>query len=254
MFRERIKNLVEVLIGFEIKRFGTRSFILIDKKEKEDAWFSHEIKIKSIFEKFKINHVIDVGANKGQFALKIRSFYKGAISSFEPVAVIFNELSKTSSYDKQWNVYQLALGSKNTTQTINVSKLSCFSSFFKPNKDCAELFGNKSCDTQEEVVFIRRLDEVIEEIIPDIENKRIFLKMDTQGYDIEVFKGLGNKVKYVLALQSEISLIPIYENMPHWTESISIYERAGFKVAGMFPVSEDSVGRIIEYDCLMIKN
>jgi hypothetical protein len=48
-----------------------------------------------------------------------------------------------------------------------------------------------------------------------------------------------------------MSLIPIYEQMSNWTESISDYERAGFGVVGMFPVSRDS-GRIIEYDSLLI--
>lgn len=76
--------------------------------------------------------------------------------------------------------------------------------------------------------------------------------METQGYDMEVFKGLGNKLKYVIVLQSEVSLISIYEGMPHWTESISIYEKAGFGVVGMFPVNRDS-GRIIEYDCLLAR-
>jgi hypothetical protein len=69
---------------------------------------------------------------------------------------------------------------------------------------------------------------------------------------MEVFKGLGNKLDEVLVLQSEVSLIPIYDNMPHWTESISLYESAGFGVVGMFPVNWDA-GRVVEYDCLLTR-
>ena len=45
----------------------------------------------------------------------------------------------------------------------------------------------------------------------------------------------------------------LYEGMPHWTDSISIYEKAGFGIVGMFPVSRDS-GKVIEYDCLLVRS
>ena len=98
---------------------------------------------------------------------------------------------------------------------------------------------------------VRRLDEVLEELIASHDTPRIFLKMDTQGYDVEVFKGIGDKYKQVVALQSEISIVPIYKNMPHWTKSVSFFEEAGFGIAGLFPVNRDS-HRIIEYDCVMV--
>jgi len=122
----------------------------------------------------------------------------------------------------------VALGSEESTKTIYVSNETVFSSLLKVNDHCIQLFGDKVRSINEEVVSVRRLDKLLHEIASGFGSKHIFLKMDTQGYDIEVFKGLGNKLKDVIALLSEVSLIPIYEGMPHWTESISIYERAGF--------------------------
>jgi hypothetical protein len=40
--------------------------------------------------------------------------------------------------------------------------------------------------------------------------------------------------------------------MPHWTDSISFYEQAGFGVAGLFPVTLNAC-RVIECDCLMVR-
>ena len=57
-----------------------------------------------------------------------------------------------------------------------------------------------------------------------------------------------------MVMQSEVSLMTIYNGMPHWTESIEMYERAGLHVAGMFPVTRDATGRIIEYDCLLVRS
>jgi hypothetical protein len=77
--------------------------------------------------------------------------------------------------------------------------------------------------------------------------------MDTQGYDLQVFAGVGDALRSVVALQSEISAVPIYQGMPHLTESIARFEAAGFGIAGLFPVSREKSLRIIEYDCLMVK-
>ncbi|HEX9812875.1 MAG TPA: FkbM family methyltransferase [Burkholderiales bacterium] len=252
VFRRRVKKLVERLTGCEIERFGDKSFLLIDKKRRTDAWFSRTGQIRSIVDKFEIDLVIDVGANEGQFARDLRSFYRGKILSFEPVSSAFEKLATAANSDPNWHVHKLALGSRESTQAINVSTSTVFSSLLKTNDYCARRFGREALGTGNEVVSIRRLDKLLYDIAPDFESRRIFLKLDTQGYDTEVFKGLGNKLECVVALQSEVSLIPIYEGMPHWTESIATYERAGFAVVGMFPVTQDS-DRVIEYDCLMIR-
>jgi FkbM family methyltransferase len=251
-FRKRVRNLLEKLTGYEIARFGDTSFIFIDKKHGADAWLSRNARIRSMMNTFEIDLVMDVGANEGWFAQGLRSFYSGEIFSFEPVSSVFEKLAAAAASDPNWHVYKVALGSEESQQTIHVSNETSFSSLLKANDRCAQLFGDKSRGTKEEVVSVRRLDTLLNEIAPDFGDKRIFLKMDTQGYDMEVFKGLGNTLNHVVALLSEVSLISLYEGMPHWTENISIYERAGFGVAGMFPVSHDS-DRIIEYDCLLVR-
>jgi hypothetical protein len=55
----------------------------------------------------------------------------------------------------------------------------------------------------------------------------------------------------VVALQGEVSVMPIYKEMSPWTESINFFERAGYGITGLFPVNKDSF-RIIEYDCMMV--
>lgn len=253
IFKKRVKHLLEYITGSEIERIGSKSFAIINKERREEAWFSYHAQLSSIIEKLNIDLVIDAGANVGQFAQLLRSFYSGDILSFEPVAIVFEDLAEAASTDPNWHVYKLALGSHDSIQTINVSDSSVFSSLLRTNDYCIEHFGDRAQGKREEVVSVRRLDDVLEATGRDIENKRIFLKMDTQGYDLEVYKGLGSKLGNVFAIQSEVSLISLYKGMPHWTEIISTYEKSGFAVVGMFPVTRDS-GRIIEYDCLLIRD
>ena len=104
-FRKRVKDLFERRTGFEIQRFGSKSFALIDKKHRADAWFSRRTRIRSIIEKFNIDLVIDAGANEGQFAQELRAFYSGEIFSFEPVSSVFEKLAATAASDTDWHLY-----------------------------------------------------------------------------------------------------------------------------------------------------
>jgi FkbM family methyltransferase len=242
IIRTSARRCVELLAKSNLVRKRARSIGTID----------YMIQRKQVFEDFAIDLALDVGANFGQFAQDLRLCYTGELISFEPVSAAFHRLAMIASHDPRWKVCQMALGSQNSTQNINVYPGTELSSFFKTNAYCARKFAAGAETAQQEAVSVRRLDDVLDEVAPDCNGKSIFLKMDTQGYDLEVFKGLGNKLKYVVAIQSEVSLISLYEGMPHWTDSMSFYERAGFGVVGLFPVTVDA-SRVIEYDCLMVR-
>jgi FkbM family methyltransferase len=214
--------------------------------------FAHFAHTRNVFTDKDIDLVLDVGANCGQFASEIRTFYKGEILSFEPVSLAFEELRKAASGDSQWKCFKLALGSKAGNASIRVAQGTELSSFLKPTHHCHK-FGDQAKKVGDELVSVRRLDEFLTETVPELERRRIFLKVDTQGFDIEVIKGLGEDLHFISALQSEVSIQPLYEGMSHWTENIAMYERAGFSIAGMFPVTLDSLN-VVEFDCLMVRN
>lgn len=225
-------------------------FVVAHKNNLEGIWFSYDLHLNSILEKNSVNLVLDVGANQGQFVETLRKFYNGKVMSFEPINAVFNDLQNAAAVDPQWHLYNFALGSQNASRALNVSQQSGFSSFLKINEYCQDRFGDNAAIVREEIVSVRRLDKLIGND-PEINDARIFLKMDTQGYDQEVFKGLGDLANRVVALQTEVSVIQIYNDMWRWTESISFFERAGFGVVGLFPVNRDGL-RVIEYDCLML--
>jgi hypothetical protein len=78
--------------------------------------------------------------------------------------------------------------------------------------------------------------------------------MDTQGFDLEAFTGVGERISEVIALQSEVSVIPIYAKMPRMAEAIALYESHGFELTGLFVVSRDeATQRVIEFDCVMAR-
>lgn len=278
-FKSFLKKTIKTISGYDIQGCGAGGFalareniemqfldpaslVLIQKTDNELQETSgiydylRRLRLKTLLEKYQIDIVLDVGANRGQFASELRRIgYKGKIISFEPISSAFEVLQETARNDLHWDIHKLALGSQNTEQKIYVADMSVFTSFLKSNDWCEQQFGKSSVGSTEETVTVRRLDEVLHETVENLDKARIYLKMDTQGYDLEVFKGLGGKYNKIFALQSEMSVIAIYQGMPHLTDSISFFEEAGFELAGMYPVTqEESTLSVIEFDCMMVNS
>lgn len=203
---------------------------------------------------YQVNCVFDVGANKGQYAKSLRrAGYQGHIISFEPVPETFEQLRQASANDPRWSVQHCALGREDTSMEMYVV-YGTMSSLLPPSD-----YGNKRYKRFKDMtsvdVPVRRLDGLLDEVLPrDIGTPRLYLKLDTQGYDVEAFGGLGERARDFVGMQSEVAVLRIYEGMPRLTEAISIYEKEGFEITGMFPVTRESdTGRVLEFDCVLAK-
>jgi hypothetical protein len=102
-----------------------------------------------------------------------------------------------------------------------------------------------------ETVAMSTLDALFEEVTSGLAEPRVFLKTDTQGYDLEVFRGLGRAAPWIAGLQTEVALRPIYSGMVRYLDALAELEQAGFGVTGMFPVNRDVEHLVIEFDCVM---
>ncbi|MGB0563058.1 MAG: FkbM family methyltransferase [Spirulinaceae cyanobacterium] len=204
--------------------------------------------IRKTLEYLKINCVLDVGANKGQFATSLRKVgYSGRIISFEPIRKDFETLSQTLAADQNWQGFNLALGNENGPKTFNIStKETQLSSFLNLK---AEGWGIES-----HTVEMQQLDRLFPELIAKIPNPRVFLKMDTQGYDMEVVKGAQDSISQVLGLISELAVRPAYDNMPSYLESLRCYEELGFRLVDLGVAARDGkTSEMVEYDCIMVR-
>jgi len=179
--------------------------------------------------------------------------YDGHIFSFEPVREEFDQLSKLASRYKRWATLNIALGSENGRKPFNVIKRAVddwgdsavFSSFLPLRGD-----NNVS---RVDLVEIKRLDTIIGDLLEQIQNPRVFLKVDTQGYDVEVIRGAEGCISMVLGLQSEISVTPLYDGVPHYLQALDYYESLGFSLMDLFVVGRTTFGSILEYDCVMAR-
>lgn len=205
-----------------------------------------------VLRRLRANVVLDVGANVGQYATRLREAgFRGRIVSFEPVSETADALRRAAAGDKRWFVRQHALGQEDTTAEIHLagtmSSLLGASEFGRGWKAKLE-------DQQTETIEVRRLDGVLDEALAGVRNPRVFLKMDTQGFDLDVLRGAGDRLAEVVGLQSEVACLQLYDGMPRLPEQLTAYEAEGFELSGIFPVSRHIRSmRVIELDVVMVR-
>lgn len=218
------------------------------KTKKNPTLDSH---IHNLFKNNKINFVLDIGANRGTFAKKIRMLgYQGQIMSFEPLSQLYENLVIESSSDKKWTVFNIGFGEFKEEVTINKTKGSDLSSILMPNETGKDLFTNKMEIEETQNIILETLDSFYESFNL---SGGVFLKTDTQGFDLNVLKGGALCLKKINFVLVETSFIPIYKNSPSFNEIYEYLNSLGFKLSGIYPVSKNTLGQIIETDSLFIK-
>lgn len=179
-------------------------------------------------QKLNINTVIDVGANKGQFMLKMQSLLPQAtIYSFEPLPNIFKILEKKVTATNV-KIYNLALGNSTGTVEMNISGIDESSSLLDMadvHKDAYQ--GSEYIDRAE--VQLDRLDTVLgKENLQD----NILLKIDVQGYEQDVLLGGEQILAQARVVLLEAIFNPLYKGQWIFSELLQFMEERNFVFHG----------------------
>lgn len=211
--------------------------------------------LRRIFDLLSIDLVIDVGANAGQFRDLLRGQvgYAGPVASFEPVPALADALSARAASDPLWTVERRALGAEPGTADFNVMKDTQFSSFRSPRHDDVTLFTTQNTVRERVTVEVTTIDAVLPDLVRSHGARAAYLKLDTQGYDLEALKGARASLPRIAALQTEASVRPIYDGAPDHREVIDFAVSQGFVVSGFLPNNEGSFPQLVEFDCHMIR-
>jgi FkbM family methyltransferase len=211
--------------------------------------------LRQVFDRHDIATVLDVGANTGQYASFLRQEvgFKGLIVSIEPIPECFDALRREAAKDPDWIVINAALGPVDGEAPFNVMAHNVFSSFLEPNNELVPGMATLNQVRRRILTRVRRLDSVLAEIEATRPPERIYLKLDTQGFDLEVLKGAGAAIHRIRALQTELSVVPLYERMTDWQSAIAALREYGFEPSGFWAVARDPALKAVELDCVMIR-
>jgi FkbM family methyltransferase len=197
-----MKNSIKLIIQRLANNFGweIRRFIQPEMVQLKDQLHNRNIEL-----------VLDIGGNEGQFgSALLRTRYSGKILSFEPLPVPYKKLVNLASKNKRWQVAErAAVGSSVGKIVINESANSVSSSIL-PILDSHTSAAPKSQYVDSLTVPIVTLDSINQRL----DLTRSFLKIDTQGYEMEVLLGAKGILPDVCGIQVEVSIVQLYEGQP----------------------------------------
>jgi FkbM family methyltransferase len=205
-----------------------------------------------LLQRHDVDCVLDVGAFIGEYGRMLRELgYRGRMVGFEPSSENYELLIRESAHDDAWEARRVAVGDKPGTLELHLLGSSGSNSLLVPNEYAAGEMPRVFKERGTETVEVTTIDQVFDDATRGA--KSVFLKIDTQGFDLAVIRGAASSLARVAAVQVELSLQRTYEDQPGYLELLAALEEHGFSPALLFPTFSDSAGRIVECDCVLIR-
>lgn len=214
----------------------------------------HSTQLALALKRFAIDVVLDVGANQGQFACGLRGAgYPGRIVSFEPLPDAHAVLSARAKRDPHWVVHtQTAIGDFEGQISINVAGNSVSSSVL-PMLDAHAEAARSSAYVSALEVPIARLDSVLKRHVQD--GDRVFLKIDTQGFEKQVLDGAVETLRRAHGVLCEMSIIELYKGQELWKDTLSRLEGEGFHLWCLQEgFTDERDGRSLQFDAALFRS
>jgi FkbM family methyltransferase len=209
------------------------------------AGLEHEKILKSI----ECSTIIDIGANKGQFAIAARKcFPKARIISFEPLSHPAGIFEKVFSDDRNTSLYRFAISDVSGETDIHLSRREDSSSLLPIGDKQNEIFPG-TYETGTEKISAKRLSEVL--TTSDLAAP-VLLKIDVQGFEYKVLKGCEELLESVKFIYSECSYIELYKGQVLFPEISEFLLSKGFHLVNEFNTTYSSEGKPIQSDFLFV--
>jgi hypothetical protein len=101
-------------------------------------------------------------------------------------------------------------------------------------------------------IEIYTLDSIWPEIVAEHRPNSTFLKLDTQGNDINVIQGFLKNIENVVGFQSEVYFTEIYKDTPKFRDALAFYEGLNFFISAMTLPNRGHYPRLIDMDVIML--
>lgn len=168
--------------------------------------------------------LIDIGANSGEWIKKIRNLgFLGPALCIEPLSTSFADLRSLNLPNIE--LLNCAIGNKNCEVSINEASNSGLSSSILPLGDY-----HKKAEPSIKVVANSKVNMVkLSKILRKYSYQNIYIKIDTQGYELEVIKSIDRESwKKIYALEIEVNLVETYLNCGIIEDIIHLLRQKGF--------------------------
>ena len=208
---------------------------LIEKIFNPLSTFHHK-RISKYLSGLDIEKIIDIGAHKGEFLEnmlkieKVNSFY-----AFEPQKNIFNELNEKFSKNEKITLFNFAMDKEITNKKLKINKLSMTSSLAEINEKSLYLkvknFLTSSRSNFEDEYEIQT--NTVDKIFENISLQKSLLKIDVEGFEMNVIEGSKTKLKEIPFVLLENQFGNHYKNN-NFKDIIELLSKGNFEICKKF--------------------
>ena len=206
-FREAVQSRLAATAKWPVRRHFPQG-----------VYFARDL--KRFYPEYVVSNIFDVGANSGQSAIEYSILFPRArIYSFEPVRKSYGELQQRTRKNPLVSCHQLALGASKSVMKIDTS--AGHSSMYAISND-----GDEEVEVSTVVDFCR--DHQIKHLN--------FLKVDTEGFDLEVVRGAAALIDEASIdfIQVEASMNPENTFHVYFTEFVTLLHHSGYRLFGIY--------------------
>jgi FkbM family methyltransferase len=179
--------------------------------------------------------VIDVGANKGQFALAALLAGASQVLSFEPLGSEATRYRQNLGQRPNVKLFEYALGEEEGQATFHVADRPDSSSLLPLGEGQREAYN--VVEDHAVTVQVRRLDAVLDRAAL---TGTVLLKIDVQGAEGMVIGGATGVLDAIDYVYAEASFIELYEGQIMAGELIAMLDKAGFSLRGIYNPSHSA--------------
>ncbi|MBJ7339103.1 MAG: FkbM family methyltransferase [Mycolicibacterium sp.] len=202
---------------------------------------------RSVLRSIECRTVVDIGANRGQFALAARERWPTArVISFEPLEKPAATFRRVFATDELVSLHEAAVGPREAVGTMHLSRSDDSSSLLAITRLQDTVFpGTDEIGTVD--VRVATLGAFVQ---ADSIVAPALLKIDVQGYELEVLRGCEPLLQAFDRIYCECSFLELYEGQGLAGAVIAWLAERGFTLAGVFNAAYGDDGRAVQADFL----
>ena len=243
-------TIFKILIKLKLNRRVIN--FLSDRSYNSNNLYDFTKIIKNILNENKII-ALDVGAqggfNSDNFFPKKYNFF------FEDILIEPIETEAQKFKDKRYVINKGVWSKKEKKRLFILDNRLGSSSMFEPNKINFDLHNIKKDNFKNyDVTRIIEIDcDSISNLLPELDIKNLdYLKVDTQGAELEIIKGLGNYRPLLIKIEAHI--FSMYKNAPSWHKILNLLYELNYVVIDWKNIGEHNSRVPAEMDIILIPN
>ena len=183
-----------------------------------------ETKVNCIFNLLEIG-AAKTGKTKEPFYKILDYFPHSKIIGFEIDKRVCDKMNSEASEGIKY--YPYALGKANEKKKLYNTQAPMCTSLYKPNEKLISLYNNLHfayLKNETEIETITLDNFISKNSIDNLD----FIKIDTQGSELDIFNGGKNSLKNVVKIICEVEFVPIYEDQPLFGDVNKFLNENGF--------------------------